>query len=160
MNVRALASTLLVVSLLASPALPALSAQDRPLAQLRTLSRQELDILKVLTAQENAWNRGDLDGFLKGYKDSPDTLFIGRQISRGFNPLVEDYRHNYPTKDAMGTLTFSDLETHLLDEHFAVVLGKYRVDRSKKAGGPGEGFFSLVLENTGKGWKIVVDHTT
>ena len=160
MNLRDLASTLLVASLLSFPSPAPLTAQDRPLAQLRTLSRQELDIIKVLTAQENAWNRGDLDGFLRGYKESPDTLFIGRQISRGFNPLVEDYRHNYPTKDAMGTLTFSDLETHLLDEHFAVVLGKYRVDRSKKAGGPADGFFSLVLEDTEKGWKIVVDHTT
>ncbi len=160
MNLRNLASTLLVASLLSFPTLPAMSAQDRPLAQLRTLSRQELDIIKVLTAQENAWNHGDLDGFFKGYKDSPDTLFIGRQISRGFKPLVEDYRHNYPTRDAMGTLTFSDLETHLLDEHFAVVLGKYRVERSKKAGGPADGFFSLVLEDTEKGWKIVVDHTT
>ena len=43
----------------------------------------ELDIVKVVLAQEKAWNAGDIAGYVKGYKDSPDTLFIGKQISRG-----------------------------------------------------------------------------
>jgi ketosteroid isomerase-like protein len=60
----------------------------------------------------------------------------------------------------MGTLSFSELEPHILDEHFAIVLGHYRLDRSKKAGGNAEGVFSLVLEKTRDGWKIIVDHTT
>ena len=128
--------------------------------QLRTLSRDELDIVKVLTMQERAWNRGDLEAYASGYKDSPDLLFIGRQISRGYGSLVEDYRKNYPNKEAMGALAFSELEPHVLDEHFAIVLGKYHLDRTKKAGGPADGIFSLVFEKTDKGWKIIVDHTT
>ena len=128
--------------------------------QLRTLSRDELDVVKVLTAQERAWNRGDLEAYASGYKDSPDLLFIGRQISRGYGSLVEDYRKNYPNKEAMGALSFSELEPHILDEHIAIVLGKYHLDRSKKAGGPADGIFSLVFEKTVKGWKIIVDHTT
>ena len=60
----------------------------------------------------------------------------------------------------MGTLTFSDLEVHPLDEHFAVTLGKYHLERSKKAGGNADGVFSLVMEKTAEGWRIVVDHTT
>ena len=47
-----------------------------------------------------------------------------------------------------------------LDEHYAVVLGHYHLDRSKKGGGNADGFFSLVLEKTDAGWKIIVDHTT
>jgi ketosteroid isomerase-like protein len=133
---------------------------DTQLDQLRTLSRDELDVVKVLTAQERAWNRGDIDAFLSAYKNSPDLVFIGRQVSKGFAQLQTDYKHNYPNKDAMGTLSFSELEPHLLDERFAFVIGHYRVDRSKKAGGPAEGIFSLVFEKTDKGWKIIVDHTT
>jgi ketosteroid isomerase-like protein len=133
---------------------------DTQLDQLRTLSRDELDVVKVLTAQERAWNRGDIDVFLSAYKNSPDLVFIGRQVSKGFAQLQTDYKHNYPNKDAMGTLSFSELEPHLLDERFAFVIGHYRVDRSKKAGGPAEGIFSLVFEKTDKGWKIIVDHTT
>ncbi len=128
--------------------------------QLHTLTRDELDLVKVLTKQESAWNRGDLENFATGYKNSPDVLFVGRQISRGYDQMLNDYRHNYPSRDAMGTLSFTELEPHLLDERFAVLLGHYRLERSKKAGGNAEGIFSLVLEKTKDGWKIIVDHTT
>ena len=128
--------------------------------QLRVLSRDELDVIKVLTAQERAWNKGDLESYASGYKKSPETLFVGRQISRGYDQMLADYRGNYPNKDAMGTLSFTELEPHLLDEHYAVVLGHYHLDRSKKAGGNADGIFSLVLEKTDAGWKIIVDHTT
>ena len=129
-------------------------------AQLKVATPQELGVIKVLLAQEAAWNRGDIDGFATGYKDSPDTIFIGSHVSRGRESLVNDYRKNYPNKDAMGQLGFSELEVHPLDEKFAVVVGKYHLDRNKKAGGNADGIFSLVFEKTDAGWKIVVDHTT
>ena len=132
-------------------------AQD---PQLHTASAVELGCIKVLLAQERAWNQGDLGEFAKGYKDSPDTLFVSREISRGYAGMVESYRKNYPTRAAMGTLTFSDLEVHALDEKFAVTLGKYKLERGKKDGGNADGVFSLVMEKTADGWKIVVDHTT
>jgi ketosteroid isomerase-like protein len=141
---------------LMSPAL--LHAQEPN--PLHTATRQELNIIKVLIAQENAWNKGDLVAFASGYKDSPDTLFITHQVFRGFAGLVDEYKHDYPSKAAMGTLSYSDLEVHPLDENFAVVIGKYHVERGKKDGGNVEGLFSLVFENTDNGWKIVVDHTT
>lgn len=127
---------------------------------LHTASRAELDIVKVVLGQEKAWNAGDIDGYTKGYKDSPETLFIGRQVSRGYKEIVEDYRHNYPTKVSMGSLTFSELEVHSLSDTFAVCLGRYHLERSKKEGGAADGVFSLVLEKTSDGWRIVLDHTT
>ncbi len=146
--------------LLLPPATLTAQNPDKGPDQLRTLSREELDVIKVLTAQERDWNRGDLDGYAKGYKDSPDILFVGHQISRGYQQMLLDYHGNYPTREAMGTLSFSELEPHVLDDHFVVVLGKYHLDRSKKVGGPADGVFSLVMEKTEKGWKIIVDHTT
>ena len=136
---------------------PALPAQT---PNLKTASQLELNIIKVLLAQENAWNKGDLAGYVSGFKDSPDTLFITHQIFRGYAGLLDEYKRDYPTRAAMGTLSFSDLEVHPLDENFAVVTGKYRLERGKKEGGNAEGLFSLVFENTDNGWKIVVDHTT
>ncbi len=132
-------------------------AQDN---QLKPVPQEELDVIKVLLAQEAAWNRGDLDTFTQSYKNSPDTLFVTSVVNRGFEGMLDAYRHNYPNKAAMGTLSFSELEAHPLDERFAVVIGKYHLDRSKKDGGNAEGIFSLVLEKTDKGWKIIVDHTT
>jgi ketosteroid isomerase-like protein len=133
---------------------------DRPPDQLTTLTRQQLDVIKVLLTQEKAWNRGDIEAFAQGYKDSPETLFIGRQVNRGYAQMLADYKFNYPTREAMGNLSYTELEAHPLDERFAVVLGKYHLERGKKAGGNADGTFSLVMEKTDQGWKVVVDHTT
>jgi uncharacterized protein (TIGR02246 family) len=150
-----IASLLLAVSIASMP-LPAWSQQQN----LGTIPQQQLDVIKVLLAQEAAWNRGDLEAFAQAYKDSPDTLFITSSVNRGFAGMVEAYKHNYPNRAAMGELAFSQLEVHPLDEHFAVVIGRYHLERGKKDGGNAEGIFSLVLEKTEHGWKIVVDHTT
>jgi len=159
MTFRRLASCLLVFSFALSGA-SHVGAQDKAPDQLRTLSHDELNIIKVLNAQETAWNHGDLDTFATGYKNSPETLFIGSQVSHGYAQMLSDYKHNYPTREAMGTLSFSELEPHILDERFAVVIGRYHLDRGKKAGGPAEGVFSLTFEKTEAGWKIIIDHTT
>ena len=127
---------------------------------LHTASRTELDIVKVLLAQEKAWNAGDLEGYVRAYKDSPDTVFIGRQVSKGYAQIVEDYKHNYLTRSSMGTLSFSELEAHSLGDSYAVCLGRYHLERSKRDGGGADGMFSLVLEKTDEGWKIILDHTT
>jgi uncharacterized protein (TIGR02246 family) len=138
--------------------LPLAAAQS---GQLKTASQQELDIIKVLLKQEAAWNRGDIDAFAEGFKDSSDTLFLtNNQVQRGYAGMLDSYHRNYPSRESMGTLTFSELEVHPLDEKYAVCLGRYHVDRSKKNGGNADGTFSQVFEKTDKGWKIIVDHTT
>lgn len=136
------------------------TAQSQQQHQLGTVPQQQLDIIKVLLAQEAAWNNGDLEAFAQSYKDSPDTLFVTNTVNRGFAGMVESYKRDYPTKAVMGTLGFSELEVHPLDERFAVVIGRYTLERGKKEGGNATGLFSLVLEKTEKGWKIIVDHTT
>jgi len=154
-----LRSSLPIVALAFTLLTPAILPAQAP-DPLHTASRQELNIIKVLIAQENAWNKGDLAAYISAYKDSPDTIFVTHQVSRGFDGLLDEYKHDYPNKAAMGTLAFSDLEVHPLDENFAVVIGKYHLERTKKDGGIVEGLFSLVFENTDKGWKIIIDHTT
>ena len=93
----------LACALLAAHNPQARAQDDNP---LHTASRAELDIVKVVLAQEKAWNAGDIAGYLKAYKDSPDTLFVGRQVSKGFKQILDDYEHNYPDRASMGTLSF------------------------------------------------------
>lgn len=155
-----------VLALLIVFATPPAHAQGPPdtsqdtTSNLHTATRTELDVIKVLLASEAAWNRGDIDAFAQAYKNSPDTLFITHQISRSYAGLVEEYKHDYPNKAAMGTLAYTELEVHELGPNYAVCIGKYQLDRSKKDGGHAEGIFSLIFEKTDKGWKIIVDHTT
>src|SRR6185437_4868644 len=155
-----LRSRVAVLALVAAVMIAAPAARSQDLQALATASREQLDAVKVLLTQQAAWNHGDIDAFVQTYKDAPDTLMVTHQISHGFAGLVEEYRHDYPTKGAMGTLSFSELEARSLDANFAIVVGKYRLERAKKEGGNAEGVFSVVLEKTDKGWKIVLDHTT
>ena len=150
----------LFLPLAAALALLTVSATAQQQQGLTTVPQQQLDVIKVLLAQEAAWNRGDIEAFSESYKNSPDTLFITNTVNRGFAGMVEAYKRDYPNKAVMGTLGFAELEVHPLDERFAVVIGKYHLERGKKEGGNADGIFSLVLEKTDKGWKIIVDHTT
>ena len=137
---------------------PALAAQQKD--QLFTATRQQLDATKVLLAQETAWNQGDLDAFATCYKNSPDILFIGHTISRGYAQMLASYKTGYPTREKMGTLSFSRLETQPLDASFATVTGHFHLERSAAGGGNADGYFLLVVEKTSSGWKIVRDDTT
>jgi uncharacterized protein (TIGR02246 family) len=157
MHCCSLRAATLALILLTAALVPARAQDPNP---LHTATRQELDVIKVLLAQEDAWNRGDLNSFASGYKDAPDILFITKQVSRGYAGLIDEYKHDYPNRASMGTLAYSELEVRSLDENFAVAIGRYHVDRGKKEGGSADGLFSLVFEKTDKGWKIIIDHTT
>ena len=117
-------------------------------------------IITVLNKSAADWNRGDLDTFASSYKNSSDILFIGRTISRGYTQMLATYKKNYPTRDKMGTLTFTQLEVQPLDAHFATVTGHFHLERSTNGGGNADGHYMLVVEHTSAGWKIVRDDTT
>ena len=126
-----------------------------------TMNPAEKDaILAMLNKQADDWNRGDLNAFATGYKNSPDILFMGRTVRRGYDQMLEGYRKSFPTHDAMGTLTFSNLEVQPLDEHFATVTGRFHLERTAAGGGDAGGYYLLVVEKTSSGWKIVRDATT
>ncbi len=129
-------------------------------ATLTVLPHDALEVVKVLTAQERDWNAGRLDAFLDGYKHAPETTFVGTGVQHGWDAMAAHYRASYPNRDAMGALSFSDLEPRLLDERFAIVTGKFSLERSRKAGGNANGVFSLIFEKTDAGWKIILDHTS
>jgi hypothetical protein len=79
----------------------------------------------VLNAQVADWNRGDVVAFMRGYNDSPSTTFIGKTIQHGYANILARYQKSFAGKEKMGQLTFSDLEVHPLDAHFATVTGHY-----------------------------------
>jgi len=115
-------------------------------------------IRAVLTAQQEAWNRGDIDAFLKGYWHSPDLTFSGSNgIFRGWDAVMARYKKNYPGRSAMGMLDFSNLEFRFLGADAALVLGRWHLKRQKDEIG---GVFTLVLQRFPEGWRIIHDHTS
>jgi ketosteroid isomerase-like protein len=129
-------------------------------AQVTTKSPEAEAILAMLNKQAVDWNRGDLEAFATGYKNSPDILFMGRTIRQGYEQMLAGYRKSFPTREAMGTLTFSNLEVQPLDEHFATVTGRFHLERTAAGGGNAGGYYLLVVEKTPSGWKIIRDDTT
>jgi uncharacterized protein (TIGR02246 family) len=117
-------------------------------------------IEKVLHDQEAAWNRGDVETFMQGYKDSPETTFIGKTISRGYKPILERYKTAYASREAMGTLDFSEITVRTLGSDYAVVTGRYHLARTTQGGGEARGIFSLIFERETDGWRIILDHTS
>lgn len=119
----------------------------------------ECDAVRTLLAdQAAAWNRGDLDAFMRGYWRSDQLTFSsGGKTQRGFDATLQRYRDRYPTREAMGTLAFSELETRLLAPDAMLVLGRWHLDRGENSVG---GNFSLVLQRLNGEWKIIHDHTS
>lgn len=125
------------------------------------LFAQSSDIRTILEKSQAAWNKGDLPAFAAFYEDSPETTFIGREVTRGgTQAILERYRRNYPNREAMGTLSFSELEIRTLAPNVALATGKYELKRTPAAGGDASGRFTLIFQKTASGWKIVHDHTS
>lgn len=115
-------------------------------------------IRAVLVAQQEAWNRGDIDGFMNGYARGETTLFVsGNEVTRGWQTVRDRYLNTYGDRTKMGRLTFSDLEIKQLDPEFAVAFGRWELKRSSD--NP-RGRFTLIFRRTPAGWRIVHDHTS
>ena len=139
--------------------LSALLAQGRPLPHAAGEHATDREAIgAVLQAQQSAWNRADVDAFLQGYWHSPELTFSGsRGVARGWDGVLARYRKNYPDRDAMGQLDFSNLEFRFLGPDAALVLGKWHLQREKDELG---GVFTLVWQRFPNGWKIIHDHTS
>jgi uncharacterized protein (TIGR02246 family) len=125
---------------------------------LWTADSVEAAVRRVLDEQAAAWNAGDLDGFMRGYWQSPELVFTsGAVVHRGFEDLARRYRETYGTGAEMGRLAFSDVEVHTLGDSAAWVLGTWALEhRGEELGG----VFTLILRRFADGWRIVHDHTS
>ena len=112
-------------------------------------------------AQQDAWNRGDIESFMRGYEESDSIAFVGAKgVNRGYRSILERYRKSYPNKAAMGTLKFTVLETIMLGGAHAKMIGRFELTRDAAGGGNASGYFTLIFRKTASGWRIIHDHTS
>ena len=122
--------------------------KDEVIAQIRA----------VLSAQQEAWNHGDIDAFMNGYARAETTVFVsGDEVTRGWQTVRDRYFKKYGDRAKMGTLTFSELEIEQLGPDSAVALGRWEL---KRASDEPHGRFTLIFRRTADGWRIVHDHTS
>jgi ketosteroid isomerase-like protein len=150
---NSLAGAILTVVVLSS----SVSAQDSAKPQKRE-RRTVAAVRAVIDAQRDAWNRGDVEGYMAGYARSPNTVFIsGDSVTRGWQTVLDRYKKNYDSREKMGRLVFSDLEITPIGTRTAIVLGSWRL---RRANDEPHGRFTLIFRKTKHGWRIVHDHTS
>jgi ketosteroid isomerase-like protein len=107
--------------------------------------------------QEQAWNRGDLRGFMQPYWNDEKLMFIGSKgITYGWKSTLANYERSYPTKEKMGELKFNILHLELLSPDQIYVIGRWQLKRDQPVGG----HFSLLWRKINGSWVIVSDHTS
>jgi ketosteroid isomerase-like protein len=131
---------------------------DEALEQFR--ADAEEGIKHMLVSQIEAWNQGQLEGFMQGYWHLPDlTFFSGAAITKGWEPTLLRYRERYKSQGKeMGQLEFQDLNIEILGRKAAVVTGKWALTMSD--GAKPHGLFTLIVKQMPGGWRIVHDHTS
>lgn len=129
---------------------PALTSWGQP--------AQETAIRKLMAAQEQAWNRGDIPAFMEGYWKNDSLLFVGKNgPTYGWQHTLDNYKKGYPDTATMGQLHFDLLQLKPLSNDYYFVLGKWHLSRSK---GDVGGAFTLLFCRFKAGWKIVADHSS
>lgn len=118
----------------------------------------ESDIREVLAVEAAAWNRGDLDAFMLAYHKSDETEFVGANgVTRGWQAVMDRYHQRYPDRKAMGNLSFSNVEVHMVCAEAGYVIGQFQLERESDKPA---GVFTLNFRKYVEGWKIVADHST
>lgn len=115
------------------------------------------EVVNNMKAQELAWNNADIADFMKHYWKSDSLKFIGSKgITYGWQKTYDNYVKGYPTKEAMGILTFTIKEITQLSKTSIYVIGQWDLKKEKPSGG----YFTLLWKKINGQWVIVSDHTS
>lgn len=127
-------------------------------AALSAQSKDETAIRKLLNRQAEDWNRGDIDGFMKGYWENDSLMFVGKSgVTYGYSNTLQNYKKGYPDTAAMGKLSFQFIKLKKLSSKYYFVVGKWYLKRSI---GDVSGHYNLLFEKINGQWVIIVDHSS
>jgi len=126
----------------------------------RSSGSDQQQIEAILQESAAAWNRGDLDGFMRPYLTGPDATFMAADVVRGYDAIRDFYRGSWfrggaPTVN----LAYRGIEMRPLGPNHALVLGKWFVSDKTTGQETRHGTFSLTWVRTPQGWRILHDHS-
>ncbi len=120
---------------------------------------EEIQAIKqMLRAQQDYWNNGDIDGFMKSYWNSQELIFtsLNHKPTYGWNNTLERYKESYPTKESMGELKFKIINLEIISKNTAVLKGEWELIRKKDHP---LGIFWIELRKFEEDWLITKDST-
>lgn len=118
----------------------------------------EGEIRNLLVQQTEAWNRGDISGFMQTYWQNDSLMFIGKDgVTWGWKNTLERYKKGYPDKETMGQLSFDVIQVKKLSAEYFFVVGKWMIKRNT---GDLRGHYNLLMKRIKGQWKIIADHSS
>ena len=116
------------------------------------------EIKVVLDDSEKGWNTGNIEQYMECYRKSEKMRFAGNgNFNFGWENTLKRYKKSYPDKEAMGRLSFSDVDITVISNDAALVFGRWTLrypDKEKT------GLYTLLLRKFDEGWRIVHDHSS
>ena len=120
--------------------------------------QEESEIRNLLLRQTEAWNRGDITGFMQTYWQNDSLMFIGKDgVTWGWKNTLEHYKKGYPDKETMGQLSFEIILVKKLSKEYFFVVGKWMLKRNA---GDVNGHYNLLVKRLKGEWKIIADHSS
>ena len=116
------------------------------------------EIHKMLFAQVMEWNKGNIDGYMKGYWENDSLLFIGSKGPRyGYEATLQRYKEAYPDTAYMGKLISKITSVQKLSDEYYFIVGTWALNRSV---GNVNGSYTLLIRKIKGKWVIVCDHSS
>ena len=118
---------------------------------------EEAALVHAIQATAEAWNRGDINGFMAPYAESATYMTPAGLI--GLDAMRARYLAKYFTgAQPDQQLRFDQLDVRTLGAGHALMTGRFTL----AGGGKPEqtGRFTLVWMRTAAGWRIVHDHSS
>lgn len=112
-------------------------------------------IRAVLKMQQDAWNKGDLEGFMQGYIKSDSLKFYGSKgVTYGWQNTLKNYKKGYPTKAHTGNLSFTIDAITKIEDNSYYMMGQFHLVRDV---GNANGVFLIIFRKIDGEWKIIAD---
>lgn len=114
----------------------------------------------MLEASADAWNHGDLDGYLSYYAE--DATFVGSSgLIRGRDEIRRRYRQSYWSSGTPADhLAFEVIDVRVTGPDAATLVGRYRLRDRTSGQDSGTGLFTLLLGRNNDAWEILHDHSS
>lgn len=117
--------------------------------------QDRLEIMSILSHQEESWSNYKLEEFMVGYWKSDSLKFYGANgITLGYENTLANYKERYPSKEHTGKLSFKINDISKIDKESYFVLGAYHLERSV---GNADGGFMVIFKKINGEWKIIAD---
>ena len=115
-------------------------------------------ILKLIADMQDAWNRGDFRGYMRGFKN-PDVIFVsGGRFQAGWQGTLDhDVRDYGGASERRGTLRFHDIQIELLAPDAAQLISQFDLVRPEH---PQYGINTRLLRKIDGRWLITLNHVS